>query len=293
LDAVLKAGDTMTGTLVVPVLTSSGNVSGVNGYFTTINAASHTVGSSLIANATGVYHTGVINAASHTVGSSLIANTTGVYHTGTINAASITIGSSGFISNSTAIVIATPLTANGTTGTAGQVLSSNGTTGAPYWAAAGGSVPNANTTVSSLGVGTTASGTTGEIRATDAITAYYSDRRLKENIKPIENAIEKVKQISGVTFNSNEVAEQYGYKNKNTQVGVIAQELELVLPQVVTAAPFDIGQREDGTEYSLSGENYKTVYYEKIVPLLIEAVKEQQVKIEQLESLIDQLSKRI
>jgi len=250
----------------------------------------------------------------------------------------MTIASGSFSAHSTGVVITNPLTANGSTGTTGQVLASNGINGSPYWVNAGTQVPNANTEVSSLGVGTPASGNTGEIRstliqtsslgvgtapsgntgeirstllqtsslgvgtapsgtageirATDAITAYYSDRRLKENIKPIENAVEKVKQISGVTFNSNEVAEQYGYKNKNTQVGVIAQELELVLPQVVTAAPFDIGQKEDGTEYSLSGENYKTVYYEKIVPLLIEAIKEQQVKIEQLESLVGQLSKR-
>lgn len=314
---VSTSGDTMTGTLIVPVITSSGNVSGVNGYFTTINAASHTIGSNLIANTTGVYHTGTVNAASHTIGSTLIANTTGVYHTGTVNAASLTlgsdlianasgvyhtglinaaslsIGSGSFSAHSTGVVINKPLTANGSTGTTGQVLASNGINGSPYWVNPGSSVPNANTQVSSLGVGTPASGTTGEIRATDAITAYYSDRRLKENIKPIENAVEKVKQISGVTFTSNKVAEQYGYKNKNTQVGVIAQELELVLPQVVTAAPFDIGKREDGTEYSLSGENYKTVYYEKIVPLLIEAIKEQQAKIEQLESSLDQLSKRV
>jgi hypothetical protein len=71
----------------------------VNGY---ANAASFTVGSDLIGNASGVYHTGVINAASHTVGTNLIGNSTGLYHTGTINSASYTIGSN-LIANSTGL----------------------------------------------------------------------------------------------------------------------------------------------------------------------------------------------
>ena len=71
-----------------------------NSTASTINAASFTVSSNLVANTLGVYHTGTVNAASHTVGSSFIANTLGVYHTGTVNAASHTVGSS-FIANST------------------------------------------------------------------------------------------------------------------------------------------------------------------------------------------------
>ena len=144
-----------------------------------------------------------------------------------------------------------------------------------------------NTQFNSIGVGTAASGTTGEIRATNQITAYYSDERLKTNISPIPNALEKLNKISGVTFTANEIAEQYGYSDKKQQVGVIAQEVESVLPEVVVPAPFDIGTREDGTEYSLSGENYKTVHYEKLVPLLIEAIKEQQKQIDELKSIIN------
>ena len=141
-----------------------------------------------------------------------------------------------------------------------------------------------NVQLNSLGLGTAASGTTGELRATNNITAYYSDKRLKENIEVIKNALEKVKHISGVTFNSNDEAAKYGYENKDTQVGVIAQEIEEVLPQIVVPAPFDIGQNEDGTEYSISGENYKTVMYEKLTPLLIQAIKELTDRIEVLES---------
>jgi hypothetical protein len=135
-----------------------------------------------------------------------------------------------------------------------------------------------------IGVGTAAPATAGEIRATNNITAYYSDKRLKTNIKQIENALDKVNRISGVTFTSNEEAAKYGYTDTKTQVGVIAQEVEEVLPEVVVPAPFDIGKNEDGTEYSKSGENYKTVKYEKIVPLLIEAIKELTAKVEMLES---------
>jgi len=141
-----------------------------------------------------------------------------------------------------------------------------------------------NSQFNSIGVGTAASGTAGEIRATNDITAYYSDKRLKENITTISNALAKVNQISGVTYNSNDLAEAFGYKNRNQQVGVIAQEIQTVLPQAVKPAPFDIAKADDGSEYSKSGEDYLTVQYEKLVPLLIEAIKELSARVEELEN---------
>jgi hypothetical protein len=212
--------------------------------------------------------------------------------------------------------------ANGSLGTAGQVLHSNGTV--VYWdtddqgvtsvasgnGLTGGPITTtgtisvlANTGVianstgvhigqnvattsdvqfGSFGVGTAASGTTGEIRATNNITAYFSDRRLKTNIQTIPDALAKVSQISGVTFINNSEAAKYGYDKSHTQVGVIAQEIEEVLPEIVVPAPFDIGQNSDGTEYSISGENYKTVQYDKLVPLLIEAIKELKAEVDLL-----------
>jgi len=146
-----------------------------------------------------------------------------------------------------------------------------------------------NYQVNSFGVGTAASGTAGEIRATNNITAYYSDERLKENITTISDALSKVLTLRGVTFNSNEIAEQYGYTDKKEQVGVIAQDVEKVLPQVVVPAPFDIAQDEDGNEYSKSGENYKTVDYPKLTALLIEAVKSQQEIIVDLQNRVKKL----
>jgi hypothetical protein len=141
-----------------------------------------------------------------------------------------------------------------------------------------------NSQFNSVGVGTAASGTTGEIRATNNVTAFYSDRRLKTSITPISDALSKMCSIHGVTFQSNDTAAKYGYTDKKVQVGVIAQEVKEVLPQAVVAAPFDIGQNKDGSEYSISGENYLTVQYEKLVPLLIEAIKELKVEVDQLKN---------
>lgn len=116
------------------------------------------------------------------------------------------------------------------------------------------------------------------------VTANTSDRRLKENIKNIPNAIDKVKSINGVTFDWKDDLEEINYTRLRIHdVGVIAQEIQDVLPEAVRPAPFDTD--EEGN--SRSGDNYLTVQYEKIVPLLIEAIKEQQQQIEELKQLIN------
>jgi hypothetical protein len=123
-----------------------------------------------------------------------------------------------------------------------------------------------------LGVGTAASGTGGEIRATNEITAYFvSDRRLKENIRAIENALELIKQIEGVRYDWKDEQIQKrggedGYFVRKEDVGVIAQEVQKVLPEVV-------GERPDGT---------LAVRYEKLVALVIAAVKELDNKVDKL-----------
>ena len=116
----------------------------------------------------------------------------------------------------------------------------------------------------SFGVGTAASSVTGEIRATNNITAYYSsDLALKENISPISNALEKIDKISGVSFDwSDDFVKDHGgedgYFVRKKDVGVIAQEIQKVLPEVVA-------ERPDGT---------LAVKYDRIIPLLIQAIKE-------------------
>jgi len=145
---------------------------------------------------------------------------------------------------------------------------------------AGDSLGSVNLQINSLGVGTAASTTAGEIRATNQITSYYSDERLKENIVDIKDALTKVMQLRGVTYNGNSIAESLGYKKQN-EVGVLAGDVEKVLPEAVKPAPFDIMLFEN-TEVSKSGQNYKTVQYEKLVPLLIEAIKELNKEVQQL-----------
>ena len=135
-----------------------------------------------------------------------------------------------------------------------------------------------STQITSLGVGTAASGTTGEIRATNYITAFYSDARLKSEIGRIENALDRVDQLTGILYTQNELAESFGYNNYEVQVGLRAQDVQIAQPEAVKPAPFDIA--EDGS--SKSGENYLTVQYEKLVPLLVEAIKELRVELNML-----------
>ena len=129
----------------------------------------------------------------------------------------------------------------------------------------------ANTTTSvqlgSLGIGTAASGTTGEIRATNNITAYYSDDRLKTRLGTIENALDKVKNLTGFYYEANDVAQSLGYTVQK-EVGLSAQTMMNVMPEIVTTAPID--------------DKYLTIWYEKTVPLLVEAIKELSNEVEEI-----------
>ena len=117
----------------------------------------------------------------------------------------------------------------------------------------------------SLGIGTAAPGTSGVIRATNDIVAFYSsDKRLKDNIEEIPNALKRVEDIRGVQFIWNNNQSVY----EGADIGVIAQEVEKVAPSLVT-------DRVDG---------YKAVKYEKLTALLIQAVKELSAKVKELEN---------
>jgi hypothetical protein len=130
----------------------------------------------------------------------------------------------------------------------------------------------------------------GAITATGDITAFSSDGRLKENFRPITDAVSKVVSLNGVIYNWNALAHELaGYDRTVEIVGLIAQELEAVLPQAIKPAPFDT----DANGNSKSGENYKTIQYEKVVPLLVEAIKEQQATIERQQAQIDMLISKL
>jgi uncharacterized protein YlzI (FlbEa/FlbD family) len=121
----------------------------------------------------------------------------------------------------------------------------------------------------SLAIGTTGSGIFGRVDVWgDVVAAETSDERLKTNLQPIINPIEKINKIGGYTFDwidDEDLYKIHGFKGSD--IGVIAQEIEQILPEVVIT-------RDNG---------YKAVKYEKIIALLIEGIKQQQKQIDKLE----------
>lgn len=133
-----------------------------------------------------------------------------------------------------------------------------------------------NSQFNSIGVGTAASGTAGEIRATNNVTAYYSsDRKFKENINDVQNAVDIVSAIGAKTFRwtdeyINSHGGEDGYFITRNDFGVIAQDVQQAFPMAVRT-------REDGS---------LAVNYEKLAVLAFAAIKEQQAQIDELRNLI-------
>jgi hypothetical protein len=136
-----------------------------------------------------------------------------------------------------------------------------------------------NYQVNSLGVGTAASGTAGEIRATNNVTAYYSsDARLKENVQPIQNALGIVSAVGGKTFDWTDayIADhggEDGYFVQKSDFGVIAQDVQ-------GAFPLAVRTREDGT---------LAVDYEKLVAVAFAAIDQLKAEVNELRQEVDEL----
>lgn len=127
---------------------------------------------------------------------------------------------------------------------------------------------------------------TAAIAAAGDIVAYYSDERLKEKISNVDNALDKVLSLNGFYYKNNDLAKSVGYTDESLQLGLSAQEIQKIAPEIVKLAAFDMDTDEDGNITSKSGEDYLTVNYAKLVPILIEAIKEQQKQIDELKSKI-------
>ncbi|MBN2226859.1 MAG: tail fiber domain-containing protein [candidate division Zixibacteria bacterium] len=129
-----------------------------------------------------------------------------------------------------------------------------------------------------IGIGTNSPNYTLDVRGTigNNTTLYHSDRRWKNHIAPIENALQTVTSLQGVSYEWNR--DEYADMNfpDGRQIGLIAQDVEQVLPEIVSTG-------EDG---------FKSIDYARLVALLTEAVKTQQTQIDQLNRRIDELEKR-
>ena len=142
-------------------------------------------------------------------------------------------------------------------------------------------------TIGYVGIGTTTPSAnlhvSGNVHVTDEITCVgditgnTSDDRLKIRLSNLENALEKVNGLQGFRYEYNDLAQSFGLKNKGTaRVGLSAQDVQKVLPEAVARAPFS--------------DQYLTLKYERLVPLLVESVKELSEKVDFLENKILSIS---
>jgi hypothetical protein len=183
---------------------------------------------------------------------------------------SVTVTAGTGMSGGGAVALGSSITltnAGVTSNVAGTGVSVSSGTGASTISIGQAVATSSNVQFNALGVGTAAGATAGLIRATNDVIAYFSsDERLKENFEVISNPLEKLSQINGYSFDW--VPMEGIHENEGHDIGVKAQEIETVLPEIVTT-------RENG---------YKAVKYDKLVALLIECVKEQQKQIDELKN---------
>ena len=130
----------------------------------------------------------------------------------------------------------------------------------------------------------------GDATMVGTLTQNTSDIRLKDNRELIPGALNKLHSISGYSFDWND--KQPMHEAGTHDVGLIAQEVQEVLPEAVSPAPFDFYEEDPETDdhlvgTSVSGEDYLTIQYDKVVPLLVNAIKELSAKVEDLEAKLE------
>jgi alpha-tubulin suppressor-like RCC1 family protein len=126
----------------------------------------------------------------------------------------------------------------------------------------------------------------GNIRTSDTITSFgdYSDERLKDREENIENPLDIVGKLQGFYYRPNKTANDLGIKGNKMkrELGVSAQDVQKILPELIDIAPADISYDAENNVISKTGSNYLTVNYEKMIPLLIESIKELNKNINEL-----------
>ena len=134
----------------------------------------------------------------------------------------------------------------------------------------------------------------GDLLVTGNITAYYSDERLKKVTENVENVLNTLKHIDVFKYKTNELANSLGINNNKNEIGLSAQQINKYYPEVVSIAPFDRKYDDDKEEtVSKSGENYLTLNYERLVPILLQGIKELNDKNIKLESELSEMKKDI
>jgi hypothetical protein len=124
----------------------------------------------------------------------------------------------------------------------------------------------------------------GSIGASGDISASYSDERLKQVTEPIKDVLPILSKINVFRYNCNDIAEKYGYDKNKKELGLSAQEIRKYYPELVCLAPFDsIYDPNTRQTISKSGEDYLTLNYERLVPVLLQAIKELNNKYNALE----------
>jgi len=114
---------------------------------------------------------------------------------------------------------------------------------------------------------------TGFVVAGGPINAnQFSDNRLKNQTSNIRNPIDLISKLNGFHYIPNELAQQYGFKERN-EIGLSAQEVQNIFPEIVSLAPFDMVRDNYNNIVSKSGDNYLTINYEKLAPLFVESIK--------------------
>jgi hypothetical protein len=116
----------------------------------------------------------------------------------------------------------------------------------------------------------------GDFACSGDISAYFSDERLKTRISNIKDPLEIIGKLNGFYYIPNDLARYYGIKNMAQEIGLSAQDVRKVLPELVKIAPFDLTIDEDDNKVSKSGENYLTISYDRLAPVFVEAIKELQ-----------------
>ena len=130
----------------------------------------------------------------------------------------------------------------------------------------------------------------GSIGASENIVASYSDERLKDITEYIGDVLPILNNIKVFRYNCNDIAEKYGYDKNKKELGLSAQEIQKYYPELVCLAPFDsIYDSETHKIISKSGEDYLTLNYERLVPVLLQAIKELNNKYEALEEKYSKL----